>query len=304
MPLGIIGAVLLLGGLATFFQKAGTNAGKLKAAGSLSIALGIAAIGSSMFTVIGVGEVGVVHAFGRVDRSSIGSGIHFVRPWAQVEKFSVREIQFPGGGRTETMDALSREQMAVDVEVAVRYQIGAEDVVALYQTIGGEAEVEAAVLNAIRAGVRDGMAKHGINDIEFRDSIATSMSDAVQEKLATADSNVTVARLTQLFLRKITPPREVAASINAKIQQEQQIQTESFAVQVEEQRARQRVTEAQGIADAQRIINSTLTPQYLMREYITSLRDASENSGTVIIYPTEGGTPILDMRTFRNRVEN
>ena len=37
-----------------------------------------------------------------------------------------------------------------------------------------------------------------------------------------------------MFLRKITPPREVAASINAKIQQEQQIQTESFAVSVEE----------------------------------------------------------------------
>lgn len=52
------------------------------------------------------------------------------------------------------MDALSMEQMAVDVEVAVRYQVHQQDIVTLYRTIGGHEAVEAAVLNAIRTGVR------------------------------------------------------------------------------------------------------------------------------------------------------
>ena len=288
MPLGIIGFALVIGGIFVVIQKT-QSAAKLRGAGALMMTLGIGLIASSMFIVVGVGEVGVVHAFGKVDQASIASGIHFVRPWAQVEKFSVREIQFPGGGRVETMDALSREQMAVDLEVAVRYQVHQEDIVSLYRTIGGHEAVEAAVLNAIRAGVRDGMAKHGIADIEFRDSIAASMSNAVQVKLVTAEAGVEIATLTQMFLRKITPPREIADAINAKIQQEQLIETERFAVEVVEQQALQMVTEARGIAESQQIINTTLTPQYLMREYITSITQAAESEGTIIIFPTEGG---------------
>jgi hypothetical protein len=79
--------------------------------------------------------------------------------------------------------------------------------------------------------------------------------------------------------------------------------TESFRVQVEEQRARQRVTEAEGIATAQRIINATLTPQYLMREYITSLVAAAESPGTTIIFPTDGGLPIMDTSRFTRQAQ-
>ena len=304
MGLGLIGIVLLLAGIAAVVIGGGKSQTRLpvRAAGAGAVLLGAVMAAFSMLVVIGVGEVGVVHAFGIVDEGALNSGIHIVRPWAQVEKFSIREIQFPGGGMIETMDALSREQMAVDVEVAVRYRVGSEDVVTLYQRIGDRRAVEAAVLNAIRAGVRDGMAKHGINDIEFRDSIATSMSNAVQAKLHVAGmEGINIALVTQLFLRKITPPQIVAEAINAKIQQEQQIQTEAFRVQVEEQRARQRVTEAQGIAEAQRIINVTLTPRYLMREYMTSIVQAAESTGTIIIIPTEGGLPMLDMTGFARR---
>jgi regulator of protease activity HflC (stomatin/prohibitin superfamily) len=258
---------------------------------------------STGFTVIGVGETGVVHAFGRVDPAPVVSGMHLIRPWASVEKFRVREIQFPSAGATEAMDALSREQMAVDVEVAVRYQIRSEDVVDLYKRIGDHDAVESAVLNAIRAGVRDGMARRTIGEIQFRDSIAADMTRSVQEKLISREPTpIHIAYVTQLFLRKITPPGTVAQAINQKIAQEQQVQTEGFKVQVEEQKARQRVTEARGVADAQRIINQTLSPQLLMREYITSLVKVSESNAATILIPTEGGLPLLDMGQFNRRV--
>jgi regulator of protease activity HflC (stomatin/prohibitin superfamily) len=275
----------------------------LRTIGLALVLVGVVIVSSATFTVIGVGEVGVVHAFGKVDDQPIASGVHFVRPWADVEKYSIREIQFPAAGAIEQMDALSREQMAVEIEVAVRYQIHPDEVVALYRRIGDLGAVEAAVLNAIRAGVRDGMARHAISDIQDRDSIARSMENSVQEKLVTGEPNsVHIAHLTQLFLRKITPPAKIAEAINGKIAQEQQIQTETFKVQVEAQKAKQRVTEAQGIADAQRIINVTLSPQYLMHEYITSLVQASGNQSTTIIFPTEGGMPLFDMNAFQRRL--
>lgn len=305
MGISFMGAIFFLVGLAAAIYRGGA---RIQQVPVRALGLGVSLLGGLMITastvtVIGVGEVGVVHAFGLVDPDPLLSGIRIVRPWAQVEKFSVREIQFPGGGLIEAMDALSREQMAVDVEVAVRYRIEPQDVVVLYTRIGDRRALEAAVLNAIRAGVRDGMAKHGINEIEFRDSIAASMSAAVQGKLAVADiEGVDIAHVTQLFLRKITPPAVVAEAINAKIQQEQQIQTEAFRVQVEEQRALRRITEAEGIAEAQRIINVTLTPRYLMREYITSLVAAAESPGTTIIFPTDRGLPVFDMSRFTRQL--
>lgn len=271
--------------------------------GTVVTGIGVLLSLSAGVTVIGVGETGVVHAFGRVDPAPVVSGLHLIRPWASVEKFRVREIQFPGAGSTEAMDALSQEQMAVDVEVAVRYQIRSEDVVELYRRIGDHDAVESAVLNAIRAGVRDGMARRTIGEIQFRDSIAADMTRSVQEKLVSREPTpIHIAYVTQLFLRKITPPGSVAQAINQKIAQEQQVQTEGFKVQVEEQKARQRVTEARGVAEAQRIINQTLSPQLLMREYITSLVKVSESNAATIILPTEGGLPLLDMGQFSRRV--
>jgi len=272
--------------------------------GLLLIGVGVLLVSGATYTVIGVGETGVVHAFGKVDPTPISSGLHLVRPWASVEKFRVREIQFPSGGEVEGMDALSREQMAVEVEVAVRYQIRTDDVVELYRRIGDHDAVESAVLNAIRAGVRDGMARHAISEIQYRDSISSDMSKAVQEKLISREPNpIYIAHVTQLFLRKITPPQRVAEAINSKIAQEQQIQTEGFKVQVEEQKAKQRVTEAKGIAEAQRVINVTLTPQYLMHEYITSLVKASESPATTIVFPTDGGLPLLNIGQFSKKMK-
>lgn len=303
----VFGLTFLLVGLVFLFERgrlvSPLRVAAFRMAGILLIVVGGMLTISNGATVIGVGESGVVHAFGRVDRAPLSSGLHIIRPWASVEKFRVREIQFPSAGQVESMDALSREQMAVDVEVAVRYLIREQDVVELYKRIGDHNAVESAVLNAIRAGVRDGMARHAIGEIQFRDSIAADMARAVEEKLMSRDPTpIQIATVTQLFLRKVTPPAMVAQAINQKIAQEQQIQTEAFRVQVEAQKARQRVTEAEGIASAQRIINQTLSPQLLMREYITSLVKVSESNAATIILPTEGGLPLLDMGQFNRRV--
>lgn len=76
-------------------------------------------------------------------------------------------------------------------------------------------------------------------------------------------------------------------------------QTEQL-VQVEQQKADIRVVEAKGIAEAQRIINATLTDKYLQHEAIqaqTTLAN-SPNHTTVYIPSGENGIPIV--RTENN----
>ena len=76
------------------------------------------------------------------------------------------------------------------------------------------------------------------------------------------------------------------------IQIEQTVQL----VQVEKQKAAIRVQDALGIASAQKIINRTLTPQYLQHEAIQAQLTAAENSShTETIYVPSGpqGIPLI-----------
>lgn len=56
------------------------------------------------------------------------------------------------------------------------------------------------------------------------------------------------------------------------------------------------VNRARGVAEANRIVNSSLTPEYLRYHYINTL---SKNSQDVIYIPTEAGLPILEARDER-----
>ena len=51
------------------------------------------------------------------------------------------------------------------------------------------------------------------------------------------------------------------------------------------------VNRAKGVAEANEIVNSSLTPEYLRYHYINTL---SKNSQDVIYIPTEAGLPVLE----------
>jgi hypothetical protein len=73
------------------------------------------------------------------------------------------------------------------------------------------------------------------------------------------------------------------------------ISQEQQNIQVVHMQAEQKIEEAKGIAAAQRIINGTLTPQYLQHEAIGAQLEAAKNSShTETIYIPSGtqGIPI------------
>lgn len=74
------------------------------------------------------------------------------------------------------------------------------------------------------------------------------------------------------------------------------IQQEQQNIQVTKMTAQQKVEEAKGIAEAQRIINKTLTSQYLQHEAIQAQLQAAQNSShTETIYVPAGpqGIPLV-----------
>lgn len=87
------------------------------------------------------------------------------------------------------------------------------------------------------------------------------------------------------------------SSENNQIQvNELQIQQTEQLVKVEQQKADIKVAEAKGIAEAQQIINATLTDRYLQHEAIQAqLQMASSPNHTTIYIPSgQNGIPIVN----------
>jgi regulator of protease activity HflC (stomatin/prohibitin superfamily) len=299
----VVGLLLLL---AAFFVRLGASFIKTEGTRPIGgllklISIGLGVVGILVFlgstsVVINPGEVGVQHAFGTVSPNPLMAGIRFVAPWASVERFSTREEQWPAmGAQVEEMEALSSEQMGMHIEVSIRWQIDPMQAPRIYTEIGDEDQIRGAVLNAIRKGVRDGMVQYSINDISKRTQIAQTMEALVDSALITQPRSgagpFRIATVTAFFLRDLQPPQAVVQAINAKIAQEQQVETERHRVEV-----------ARLQAEQVRLLNVTLTPEALTKQYLEVLRDMKGSDNLIIIVPTEGGIPMLNLGDLRRNL--
>jgi len=301
----VMGIVLLVAAFLMMTAAAGlkSNTGQTRPATGIlrmvSYGFTILAIGlllGSMIRVIDPGEVGVKHAFGTVAREPLLPGIRFVEPWSNVEIYSTREEQFPeAGDQVEQIAALSSEQMGMTVEAGLRWQLNPQDAPAIFTEIGTEEQIHSIVRNAIRKGVRDAMSQFSINDISKRTNIANAMQALVDSSLITqprgGGTPFRIAEVTAFFLRDLQPPPQVVAAINNKIAQEQQIETERHRVEV-----------ARLQSDQQRLLNQTLTAEALTKQYLEVLHDMKGSSNLVIMVPTEGGVPILNLGDLRKNL--
>jgi regulator of protease activity HflC (stomatin/prohibitin superfamily) len=278
-------------------QAGGRSSGALISLVSLGlVVLGIGILISSSVIVVPAGQVGVRYAFGSVDVAPLLSGVRVVPPWSSVEKYSTREEQWPAQREAvETMNALSNEQMSMKVDAAVRWQIDPMQAPRIYTEIGTEEQIRNVVLNAIRKGVRDGMVQFSINDIAKRNAIADAMQAQVDSALLTrpraGGEPFRIAKITAFYLRNLEPPEQVVQAINNKIAADQQIETEKHKVEV-----------ARLQSDQQRFLNQTLTPEALMKQYLEVLHDMRTSTNMIVLIPTEGGTPLLDLATLRKNL--
>jgi regulator of protease activity HflC (stomatin/prohibitin superfamily) len=299
----ITGLLLLLG---AFFVRLGASLFKTEGHASSGIlrlvSLGLAVAGvlvtvAATNVIINPGEVGVQHAFGTVTQKPLLPGIRIVPPWASVERYSTREEQWPqAGAQVEEIEALSSEQMGMHVEVSIRWQIDPMQAPRIYTEIGDEEQIRGAVLNAIRKGVRDALVQYSINDISKRTLIAQTMEGLVDSALITQPRSgagpFRIATVTAFFLRDLQPPAAVVQAINNKIAQEQQVETERHRVEV-----------ARLQAEQQRLLNQTLTPEALTKQYLEVLRDMKGSDNLIIMVPTEGGIPMLNLGDLRKNLE-
>jgi len=257
---------------------------------SLIIAVGAGLLAlSNCFTVIPAGNVGVVDFFGTVSDNTLKSGINFVNPFARIIKMSVKTQEIK-----EVMDVPSKEGLTVQLEVSILYHLNPEKAADVYKTVGEE--YEGVILEPQFRSVTRGVTA----SFEAK-ALYTSEREHLSQLLLTEIEKATAQRGVEVEsapLRKVSLPSGLSASIEQKLQAEQESQRMQFILTKERQEADRKRIEAQGISDFQKIVNQGLNEQLLKWKGIEATEKLanSQNSKVVIIGGRDGLPLILDTK--------
>jgi hypothetical protein len=94
---------------------------------------------------------------------------------------------------------------------------------------------------------------------------------------------------------KIQYPANVTQAVSEKLAATQKLEKADIEIQIEGKNAEKRKVEAQGIADAQRIINATLSELYLQHEAIQAQQKMAQSPNHTTVYIPVGtnGIPLV-----------
>ena len=267
----------------------------LKMIGIIVIALGIF---SSMFKQIDAGRVGVQSLYGSVQSDVLESGLHLINPLLEVTDFDIQTQNYTmsaihGEGSQEGDDAirvLSNDGLEVVIDLTVLYRITPNDAPKIFKQIGVN-YTDKIVRPVTRTRIRDNavyydaVALYSTKRNEFQQRIFKSIEE---------DFKARGLVLEQLLIRNINLPVSVKASIESKINAEQDAQKMTFVLQKEKQEAERKRVEAQGIADYQRIISMGLTDKQLQYESIKAQKELAASPNTKIIFMnSKGNAPVI-----------
>ena len=242
--------------------------------------------------IVGAGEAGVIHTFGEVDSKPRPSGLLFKLPWASMETMNVRtqqltmssaseDIGFLAGG---TVNTLTSEGLTVGVDLTVFYHLNFNTAPEVFRELGPSYEA-VVLLPAVRGAIRDVVAQFSAEDL-YTVARAAVGELILGNLVSDLEKRGIVAE--RVLLRDITLPTQIQQAIERKLAAEQAIEERAFRVLEAEQEADRRRAEAAGQRDAQELINSTLTPEFLQFQYIESL--ANMTGGNIIYVPISPGT--------------
>ena len=297
MLLIILGVILLVTG-SWFKRTPSINPAYSPVISVAGIAMLLLGLSFSVFKVIEPGKVGVKTLFGKVENDVLPSGLHFINPLVDVTTFDAKTQNYTMSGQSnegqkegdDAIRILSADGLEVTIDLSVLFRLKADQAPFILQNIGAD-YLDKIVRPVSRTAIRDNavyyeaVALYSTKRQEFQDKIYRTISESFAKR---------GLELQQLLIRNITLPQSVRATIESKINAEQDAQKMQFVLQKERQQAEQKRIQAQGIADYQRIIATNLTEQQLQYESIQAQKAIALSPNTKVILIGNGkGAPII-----------
>jgi regulator of protease activity HflC (stomatin/prohibitin superfamily) len=294
MTIIVVGLVILVIGFVAAKSDPALRAYQtmIKTAGVIVILIGV-----SIACVVQVepGQVGVQKLFGKVNKNILESGLNVINPLVKVVMFDVRTENYTMSGVTDegskmgddAIRVLSADGLEVIVDLTVLYKVIPSEAPRILREVGTDYR-NVLVRPICRTKIRD--------NAVYYDAVAlySTKRDEFQSRIfATIETNFKERglMLEQLLVRNLTLPASVKASIESKINAEQDAQKMTFVLQKERQEAERKRVEAQGIADYQKILSTGLSDRLLQYEMIKAI---SVSPNAKLIFMTNGkNLPIM-----------
>ena len=291
----VIGILIFIGGF--LFQKNrefGSYAKFIKLGGIL---IAIAGVMTKSIVQIDAGQIGVKLLFGKVQKDVLRSGLHFINPFIEVRSMDVKTQNYTMSGvhdegaknADDAIRVLTADGLEVTIDLTVLYKLIPSEAPQLVQETGID-YTDKIVRPLTRTKIRDNavyyeaIALYSTKRDEFQSRIFKSIEEILKERGIV---------LEQLLVRNITLPESVKATIEQKINAEQDAQKMQFVLQKETQEAERKRVEAQGIADYQRIINQGLTEKQLQYEQIKAYLELAKSQNAKVIIMGKGNAPVI-----------
>lgn len=254
----------------------------------IMVVLGIIFVSRTAKT-IGPGKAGVVFKMiGGVEteKPALGEGLQFIAPWNKVYEYDVRQQEL-----FEKMKVLSSNGLDILLEVSVWY-FPKKEKLGLLLKEKGQNYLETVLKPSLRSAARSVVGRY------TPEQIYSSKRDIIQSEIFDETKKLLEGQYIELkgvLVRDVTLPPTIKTAIENKLKQEQESLEYEFRLEKATKEAARQKIDALGKAEANRILNASLSENILKEKGIQATVELAQSPNTKVVVVGSGkdGLPLI-----------
>lgn len=265
-------------------------------------ALAVVALALSCLYAQDAGEVIVLKGLGgTLDGYTEEAGFHVKRPLQSTISYDVRNnlislyrdssYEYDNGNANGACVTVNDKGGAsCDIDLQVVYSLDGDAALSLYRDYGTQsAFTEKTIINDVRAIAREVAGQYDtITMLTNRGEFTKGLRDALAARWTDMGLNI-----EQVSVQDVRYPETITSKYSeaqaAEVAKAQALNEQETA----RVKAETRVIDAQGVADANRVLTESLTPEVIQQHYIDTLGELGK-SGNLVVVP-QGSTPMVEV---------
>ncbi len=223
---------------------------------------------------------------GGIDTENVyPEGFAIIAPWNKMVIYEVRQQEI-----TEDLDVLCSAGLDIHIEVSCWYKPTFSQLGMLHKE-KGERYLDRVVRPTLLSATRSVIGKYAPEEIY------SSQKDVIQEQIekqCALGLEGHFVDLERVVIRDITLPVKIQQAIERKQEEEQLAEQYDYKLERAKKEAERINIEATGKAEANRILNASLTPNILKEKGIEATLKLSESSNAkVVVVGNSDGLPLI-----------
>lgn len=252
--------------------------------------------------IIHTGNVGVKTTLGVVSNEVVGAGVYFKWPLiSNVQEYSAKDIVID----IQDLTPKAKDNLSLrDMDVSIYYRTNAAAIPVLVIKYASQSQKHDdgyfmpaydLVWRIARNAAYEGVAEMDSLVIHTqRDQLGATISNKMQQELDRTDQGVFT--VTRVVIRSVLTDPSIEQSIQQAVANQKKLEAMSVQTEIAKRESEIKITEARGIAEANKIISGSLTREYLQHEANMALMKFADkgNTATVVLPAGMNVAPLIN----------